>query len=248
MFELNISTVLTFVYYGFGHNFLGFYGSLSFWMYLISYNAMKIRSPQWFVERLVPNGFYKGIDKMHLLVSYMNSTVHAMVLGSVVSLYLLDVCSYVWLENSFKFSIGYFMADIIYLFDENISHDHDIVSLMMMLLHHIFTINCENLIFVIDDSLMVFARYIMARFCLAELAVIPLNYSWYLINTRQTHTMKFKIASGITFIAYLLSRVINFTSLFYELFMLEHYKYMLMGSPVVLLNYYWFYKLIRKIF
>lgn len=248
MFELNISTVLTFVYYGFGYSYLGIYGSLSFWMYLISYNAMKIRTPQWFVGRLVPNGFYKGVDKMHLLVSYMNSTVHAIVLGGVVSLYLLDVCSYVWLENSFRFSVGYFIADIIYLFDENISHDMDIISLMMMLLHHMVTVNCENIIFVIDDNLLVLARYILARFCLAELAVIPLNYSWYLINTKQTQTVKFKIVSGITFIAYLLSRVINFTLLFYELFILEHYKYMFIASPIVILNYYWFYKLILKIF
>ena len=143
--------------------------------------------------------------------------------------------------------MGYFIADIYYLLDKSIIHDMNINNIVIMILHHCVTISCLNIIFVIDNNLVVLARYILSRFCLAEIAIIPLNYSWYLINTKQIKTIKFKIISIITLISYLIFRIINFTTLFYELFILEHYKYMLLGSPLILFNYYWFYKLIKKV-
>lgn len=243
-----VSNVLSVLYYCIGYNFLGVWGSLSYFVYLISYNAMKIRAPPWFVERLMPSNYFKGVEKMHLLVSYGNSTIHASVLSVIVSLYLMEIVSNVWLENAFRYSIGYLVVDIIYIFDENVNHDMSIVTTMMLLLHHMLTINYENLIFVVDDSLIQLARYVLARSMLAEVAVIPLNYAWYLINTKQSNSFKFKIASSITVITYFLSRVVNFTELYYELYMLEQYFYLGIGIPIGILNYYWFYKLIMKQF
>lgn len=245
---ITISNILTPLYYVIWHNFLGIWGSISYWLYLLSYNAMKIKNPQWFINNLMPRNYVKGVEKMHLLVSYINSSVHASILGGVVSLYLLDMVSYIWLENVFRFSIGYLLADIIYLFDDTINYDLSIVYTMLMIIHHILTINYENIIFIIDDNLVVLARYILARFFLAELALIPLNYSWYLINTKQEKTLKFTFASSFTVISYFVFRVINFTELFYQLYMLEHYFYLFIGLPIGIMNYYWFYKLIMKQF
>ena len=243
-----ISNVLIILYYYLGSNFLGFWGLLSYFTYLLSYNAMKIKSPSWFVYRLMPNNYYKGVEKMHLLVSYGNSTVHASVLSVIVSLYLMGLVGHVWLENAFRYSIGYLVADIIYLFDDTVNFDMSIVTTMLLLVHHLLTINYENIIFIIDDNLVELARYVLARSMLSEIAVIPLNYAWYLINTKQTNGIKFKIASSITVITYFLSRVVNFTELFYELYMRELYFYLAIGIPIGVLNYYWFYKLIMKQF
>ena len=245
---ITVSNVLSVFYYCIGYNFLGFYGSLSYFVYLISYNAMKIRTPPWFVERLMPNNYYKGVGKMHLLVSYLNSTIHASVLSVIVSLYLMDIVGIIWLENAFRFSIGYLLVDIIYIFDENVNYDMSIVTMMLTIIHHLLTINYENLIFVVDDNLIELARYVLSRSLLSEFAIIPLNYAWYLINTKQTNSFKFNIASSITIISYFLFRIVNFTELYYELYMLEQYFYLGIGIPIGILNYYWFYKLIMKQF
>jgi len=241
-----ISNVLPVLYYYLECNFLGFWGSISFFLYLISYNAMKIRTPSWFVYRLMPRNYSKGVEKMHLLVSYANSTIHASILSVIVILYLMEIVGHIWLENAFRFSIGYLVADIIYLLDDTINYDMSIVTIIMMLLHHFLTINYENIIFIIDDNLVELARYVLARSMLSEIAVIPLNYAWYLINTKQINGLKFKIISSITVITYFLSRVVNFTELFYELYMQELYFYLCIGIPIGILNYYWFYKLIMK--
>jgi len=209
---------------------------------------MKIRTPPWFVERLMPNNYYKGVGKMHLLVSYLNSTIHASVLSVIVSLYLMDIVGIIWLENAFRFSIGYLLVDIIYIFDENVNYDMSIMTTLLTIIHHLLTINYENLIFVVDDNLIELARYVLSRSILSELAVIPLNYAWYLINTKQSNSFKFNIASSITIISYFLFRIVNFTELYYELYMLEQYFYLGIGIPIGILNYYWFYKLIMKQF
>ena len=243
-----LSNLLTVFYYFIGYNALGFYGSLSYWLYLLSYNAMKINTPPWFVKRLMPSNYYKGVEKMHVLVSYVNSTIHASVLSIIVSLYLMNMVSYIALENAFRFSIGYLLADIVYIFDEKVNYDMPIVTMMLMIIHHLLTISCENLIFVIDDNLIEVARYVLSRSMLAEFAVLPLNYAWYLINTKQKNSFKFDIASSITIVSYFLFRIVNFTELFYELYMLEQYFYLGIGIPLGILNYHWFYKLIMKQF
>jgi hypothetical protein len=88
--------------------------------------------------------------------------------------------------------------------------------------------------------------YYVNRGYLAEYSVLSLNYSWYLINTNQGNSRKMIISSIITLILYFITRVINFTSLIYNLW---NDGFLLISSimmPLFFINYYWFYKLFSK--
>ena len=113
--------------------------------------------------------------------------------------------------------------------------------------HHNIMIYCQIFVFIQNDyDVEKMSLYYLNRGYLAEYSVISLNYSWYLINTNQGNSRKMIISSIITLILYFITRVINFTSLIYNLSN-DGYLLMLIGiMPLFLINYYWFYKLFSK--
>ena len=121
---------------------------------------------------------------------------------------------------------------------------------LFLIIHHCIVIyyQCFILDKEIDIELRNTARkYII--FCnLSELAVIPLNYGWYLINTKQQKTKLFYIDGIITLFVYFFSRVVNLTLILYFAWLDNLIYYSLIGLPLVILNYFWFCKLLSKCF
>ena len=88
--------------------------------------------------------------------------------------------------------------------------------------------------------------YYLNRGLLAEYSIFGINYSWYLINTKQDNSTKMLISSIITIILYFISRPLNFTLLLYKLCHEGFLKIASVMIPLFFINYYWFYKLICK--
>jgi hypothetical protein len=86
----------------------------------------------------------------------------------------------------------------------------------------------------------------MNRGLLAEYSVFTLNYSWYLVNTKQDNSNKMCIASILTLILYFVTRVVNFTRLIFNFWYDDLVPAIILMLPLFLVNYYWFYKLICK--
>jgi len=86
----------------------------------------------------------------------------------------------------------------------------------------------------------------MNRGILAEYSVLTLNYSWYLVNTKQDYSYKMVISSLLTLVLYLITRVVNFTVLIYNFWSDDLIPAIVLMMPLFLINYYWFYKLMCK--
>jgi hypothetical protein len=195
------------------------------------------------------------------------SAVNAVIISVFSSIYLLSyyalgandsssstgVLQY-GLEIVYKFSMGYYVADIIYVLSVAYSDKNKgriaMISMQdaFFILHHVIVIYYQA--FTIDDrnELASTARYYFSYCFLSEYAVLPLNYGWYLINTNQTKNKKFMVTGIITIIVYFLSRIVNFTTILYLLWLDELLSYGLIAVPLIAMNYYWFYKLLSRVF
>jgi hypothetical protein len=204
-----------------------------------------------------PDNYIKGINLTHEIVSYGFSTLHAIVISIGATLYLTRWINFAILEIIFEFSIGYFCADVIYIIRLLILNDilvdnystQSILQYCAIILHHLLVIYYEEyyiLYPIIPNELQETARIYLCYALLAEYAIVPLNYSWYLINTKQDKSTKFLITGCITVIVYFFSRVVNFTVIYYNLLCDGLISYSFICLPLVIMNYYWFYKLIKK--
>jgi hypothetical protein len=86
----------------------------------------------------------------------------------------------------------------------------------------------------------------MNRGLLAEYSIFTLNYSWYLIHTKQDNSNKMLISSIMTLILYFFTRVVNFTRLIINYWDDDLIPAIVLMMPLFLVNYYWFYKLMCK--
>jgi hypothetical protein len=267
-------------------NYYDMYGMIFYNIYLFLFIQSKYNPT--FQKKICPSKYIKGIDKCHELVSYGASFINAFVNCILSSVYLLsypDVSNLeTSLESVYKFSMGYYIADCIYvLITSNTSntskskqkteyckenskntkdglenkdnHKDSEINIKMQLtiqdclfiLHHLSVIYYQ--LFALDQTheLAYTARYYLSYMFLAEYAVLPLNYGWYLINTNQTKKRKFMITGIITVIVYFLSRVVNFTMIMYLVWLDGYLLYASIGIPIILLNYYWFYKIVYNV-
>lgn len=240
---------------------LSIYSGISSLGYLLVFFLSKYNYT--FQKWICPTNYIKGYTNIHEgatpltlkpirayeLVSYGISTIHASIVSIGVIVYLSYKQTNIILADAIldiviKISLGYFSADIIYVLSTIQKKTY--IQNLLIIIHHLLMIYYEQFALNINNPLYSPARYYLSRAMCAELAIIPLNYGWYLINTRQTHTQKFLITGIITIGTYFVSRICNITLIYWDLLHDGYIKYSILGLPLVIMNFYWFNKLITK--
>ena len=210
------------------------------YLYYLSLNNI------YFTTLITPKNYSDPLHSSHKLISYGFSTLHAIFISFSATLYLLNIIDNYDIKQAYFISISYFLADIYYVSDsvtklkklEYFTICHHIV---MILMYYILIIEIHN-----DINLENTLLYYFNRGILAEYSVIPLNYSWYLVNTKQDASNNMFISSLLTLVLYFFTRIINFTLLMYNLWNYNLLHAVVLFLPLFLINYYWFYKLMCK--
>jgi hypothetical protein len=224
--------------------FIGICGAYLFiaytYFYKLSFNNA------YFAMAILPQNYIEPSYSSHKLISYGFSTLHALFISFCSTLYLLQIIDNYDIKQAFFISMSYYLADIYYVIYSTkkltkldyftICH-HNI----MIIMYYIIFIQIDNDLH-LENTLL----YYMNRGLLAEYSVFTLNYSWYLVNTKQDNSNKMFIASILTLILYFVTRVVNFTRLIFNFWYDDLVPAIILMMPLFLVNYYWFYKLICK--
>jgi hypothetical protein len=224
--------------------FIGICGAYLFiaytYFYKLSFNNA------YFAMAIVPQNYIESSYGSHKLISYGFSTLHALFISFCSTLYLLQIIDNYDIKQAFFISMSYYLADIYYVIDSTkkltkldyftICHHN-----VMIIMYYIIFIQIDNDLH-LENTLL----YYMNRGLLAEYSVFTLNYSWYLVNTKQDNSNKMCIASILTLILYFVTRVVNFTRLIFNFWYDDLVPAIILMLPLFLVNYYWFYKLICK--
>ena len=214
--------------------------SIYTYLYKLSFNNV------YFAQAITPYNYIESYSGSHKLISYGFSTLNALLISFYSSLYLLQLIDNDDIKQVFFISMCYYFADIYYVSDST-----KIFKLLdyFTLCHHTVMIVMYYLIFLqinndlnLENTLL----YYMNRGLLAEYSVLTLNYSWYLVNTKQDHSNNMFISSLLTLVLYFITRVVNFTRLIFNFWYDDLIPAIVLMLPLFLVNYYWFYKLMCK--
>ena len=90
-------------------------------------------------------------------------------------------------------------------------------------------------------------HYLTAVLYLSEFITIPLNISWTLYELDKKDSILFKCSFISTILLYIPFRLFTSVYTFYILYQKSYYNsYIFFTILFIILNYYWFYKLISK--
>lgn len=81
---------------------------------------------------------------------------------------------------------------------------------------------------------------------LSESSNQHLHFGWYMIKTKKTKSLLFKVNAAFLLLLFLFFRVINFTYLFLFACLNCSYIEPCLILPIMSMNYYWFYLLCQK--
>ena len=201
---------------------------------------------EYFFRLITPPNYSELYYGSHKLVSYGVSSIHALFISFCATLYLLNIIDNYAIKQAFFISMSYYFADIYYV----ISSTNKLTKLdYFTICHHGVMIMMYYTIFIqFDNDLNLentLLKY-MNRGLLAEYSVLTLNYSWYLVNTKQDKSKNMLISSVLTLVLYFFTRVVNFTCLIYNFLYDGLFIELFVMMPLFLINYYWFYKLMCK--
>ena len=199
-----------------------------------------------FAKSITPINYTDSYYGAHKLVSYGFSTLNAFFLAFFANLYLLNVIDNDSIKQVYFISMSYYFADLYYVIDSTTKLTKlDYFTLchhtVMILAYYVIFIQIKN-----DLNLENSLLYYMNRGILSEYSVFTLNYSWYLVNTKQEHSTQMLVSSLSTLILYFITRVVNFTLLIYNFWSDDLLPAIALMMPLFLINYYWFYKLMHK--
>lgn len=209
------------------------------YLYKLSYNNV------YFALSITPKNYIDPINGAHEIILYGFSTLHSIFISLFSTLYLLQIIDTYFMKQVFYISISYYLADIYYIFDFT-----KVLKIFdyFVIWHHTIMITMYYVIFIefydidIENKLL----HYMNTGLLAEYSICFLNYSWYLINTKQENSNKMLISTLFTLVLYFITRVLNFTRLIYYFWYDDLISALILMLPLFLINYYWFYKLVRK--
>jgi hypothetical protein len=210
------------------------------YLYKLSYNNI------YFAQAITPLNYSESYSSSHKLISYGISTIHSLFISLSSTLYLFNIIDNDDIKQAFFISFCYYLADIYYVRDSTkIFKILDYFTIchhcVMLLMYYGIFIEIDNDI-ILENTLL----YYMNRGLLAEYSVLTLNYSWYLVNTKQENTNHMFISSLLTLVLYFITRVVNFTVLIYNFWCDDLLPAIALMMPLFLINYYWFYKLMCK--
>lgn len=189
----------------------------------------------WLRHQYFPYNLSDDPDVIDKLAKNIVTSLHALSIVPIAFLYLCKVISLATWRKAIGISLGYFLF----------------VSLVLMIGNSLKDIILHGLHHFIILYILIFyvKRYplLVAQGLLSELTAPFLYFSWFLIKSGHQQTVLFYIFAGLTIIAWACMRVVNFTYIYRRLYrrkapLIEYIGF----SPVLFMNYYWFFKLVEK--
>lgn len=195
----------------------------------------------------VLTGFY-GFDYLQTTIKllkekpiedYFLSIIHSLFLGSCASLYLLDIIDDEAWGLLSGISFGYILFEYKRCF---IEHDY------LMMIHHL--IMCLS---ILSPYLIYYGflnipniHYILARIFVCEISNVFLWTVALMYKYKKTENIIFKSFGNITLITYFILRVYNFTDMLIYFYMNNIMISFYAMIPILIMNYYWFYSLVKR--
>jgi hypothetical protein len=210
------------------------------YIYKLSFNDI------YFAISITPTTYIEPVQNSHKLVSYGFSTIHASFIALYSTLYLYDIFDNYDIKQAFFISMSYYLSDLFYI----ITSTNKLSKLdYFTICHHFVIIYYYNLVFLQTDPILENnLLFYLNRGFIAEYSLVSLNYSWYLINTKQDNGIKMIISLITTLVLYFITRILNFTVLLYGVWQDGLLLISIVVLPLVVINYFWFYKIIFKAF
>jgi hypothetical protein len=186
------------------------------------------------------NYIYQNITQNKKEIVCYTACIHAVILALFSILYLVNVINIGYYNWVLDYSVVYNVIDVYYLIKNNSSIKNQ------MICHHFFVITAI-LYRQFYDTPQLYNYYIAMNF-LSEITAVPLNISWLFYIRQKTNTTTYKVASLTTLCLYLPFRVLLNTYLFYDQVYTIDTPIIYLQGMLMLLNYFWFYKLCRICF
>ena len=194
-------------------------------------------TPQIIITCLFRNFVYNNITRNDKEIVCYTSSIHASILAFSSILKLGNVLDTSWYDIIIDYSVVYNLFDIYYTLVSNSKIK------FQMVFHHIAIIIA--ILYKQYYPIVPNYYYYVSLNYLTEITTVPLNITWLLYLKQKKHVPAYKIISITTVILYIPFRLMLNSYLFYhQLYYMDScFKY-LQGLMMVL-NYYWFYKLCR---
>lgn len=193
---------------------------------------------------LLKNTVYAYIktESVPKFVSWFNGTLHVIIIFSAAILFLRNHLSiYTW-RITLCASIGFFLSDLTIIPD----YSSSLEEALGMLIHHI------SVIFYL--TLGMFLRQtnkVLAQGLLSEITNPILFLGWLLIKMNLQHSIWAKIVAALLLVTYAVCRVFNFSYIYIHRKTLapelSSKVSMLIFTPMVAMNYYWFIKILWRV-
>ena len=175
-------------------------------------------------------------SKITRLGSRVGSSLHAAAIFTASLLYLLRRINLATFRNLLCISIAFFTFDCI----TAPYYAAGMVDLLYMIVHHGTVLLC------ITGYSKKYPK-LVAQGLLAEVTA-PFTYAcWFLIKLNKQDTVLFQVLGIFTLVTWAVARVINFTLMYRNICKKKlPLAETLLFLPVVLMNYYWFVKIVKK--
>ena len=173
------------------------------------------------------------------------NTIHASLTSISTLLYLSNILpEWIYIEM-LVISYVYLSYDCFQLIISNMN-----VNMRNQLLFH-HAIVLINMLPIFIEPLRILHNYwhISALLYLSEITTIPLNIAWAMNELNKKDTLIFKCASVATIILYIPCRLFTSVYVFYMLYKDSYFNWFMFFTGIfIVLNYYWFYKLINRFY
>ena len=167
------------------------------------------------------------------------STVHALYISLMSSIFLIGYD--IDYSHCMKWSLLYFIIDGSYILYYSPRYKYQ------MLTHHMA--GCGALLPNILNTTIVSPLYynLVAQGMLSEYSTVTLNICWYLNDRKQTDNIVYKVSGILTLLLYIPFRLISFPHILIKLILNNYIILASLDASVIGLNYYWFYKLVKRV-
>jgi len=176
-----------------------------------------------------------------ILIKQLLSALHAIYIFNESIFYLYNENQELYM-NSLTYSIIYFSIDIIHiiLFDRNNKMKRE------MVLHHIIPIYIISPYIYYNNQISEEYLRLLAFTFLSEASTVPLNICFIMNKIGKTKNIIFKISGTMVLLLFIPFRLIMHPFVFCKLLYMNQYLYSGIELILLLLNYYWFGKLLKK--
>lgn len=166
----------------------------------------------------------------------INCLNYSLILGTVSTLHYFNCINQNTFLNILPICVGGTLCDTLIILKQKKHYE--------MLLHHLILLTSYGINLSTND---INTHMFFSQLYLCEWSNIFLNTSYILLKKNLTNNNIFKYSNIGLIATYFPLRIVNFTYLQYKTYQSNKFLvFYLLGTPTVLLNYYWFYKLLKK--